>query len=234
MPSCSLSTGDYFLKCVNNESKWNFNDSENKYSKDHFCSIVDHNDRKVCQFSFSITQKSDYSCFWYVIKLNFLEVGKSWFLFMTFRNIISFESSDKNVQRLFLFNSGDRRACLFSFSKSFQYNHSRFWCVINFPGGWKSRNIFFWLPQKGQFWRLKNIWWVIFFIQWLIIIAEERMDIYFQWRPSAIFRVCDISFNFPGRWKTWNCLNASTSCHLSSSPADRSAICTCGLWLSAT
>ena len=28
MPSWSLSIGDDILKCVNNESKWNFNDSE--------------------------------------------------------------------------------------------------------------------------------------------------------------------------------------------------------------
>ena len=120
MPSWSLSTGDGILKCVNNESKWIFNDSEKNYSMDRICSIVDHHDRKVCQFSFSITLKSDYSCFRYSNSVSWKSENRDFFFFLTIRNIISFESSEKNVQRLFLVNSCERRACLFSFSKKFQ------------------------------------------------------------------------------------------------------------------
>ena len=143
MPSWSLSTGDDILKCVNNESKWNLNDPEKNYSMDHFCSIVDHHDRKVCQFSFSITLKSDYSCFRYSNSISWKSENRDLF-FLTIRNIISFESSERNVQRLFFYSILVMEEYVyFHFQKLSSRIIHVFDVLFDFPGGWKSRNIFF-------------------------------------------------------------------------------------------
>ena len=97
----------------------------------------------------------------------------------------------------------------------FQKNSSRiihvFDVLFNFPGGWNSRNISFWLPEIGQLWRLKKylVGYFFLFNDWLSLQKNVWIFI-FNNVQVQLFVFFDISFNFPGRWKTRNCLNAST------------------------
>ena len=153
MPSWSLSTGDDILKCVNNESKWNFNNSEKIIPGIIFVQLLIN---MIYQFSFPITLKSDYSCFRYSNSISWKSENRDFF-FLTIRNIISFESSEKKNSRIVFYSIlVIEKHVYFHFQKLSSRIIHVFDVLFNFPGGWKSRNISFWLPEEGQFWRLNK------------------------------------------------------------------------------
>ena len=99
-----------------------------------------------------------------IFKFNFLEVGKSWFPFSDNPKHNQFWELRKKCSRIVFYSIlVIEKHVYFNFQKLSSRIIHVFDVLFNFPGGWKSRNISFWLPEEGQFWRLKKYLGVISF-----------------------------------------------------------------------